>query len=866
MVLGNIADFSSIISSSDVFFRSRIQRVLEEACRTPMLYIVGGNGYGKSQSVRMFLDKIGAKYVNWLTIGEEDNDPELYWGKLLHSIIERDPQYGKALAEIGFPTTSAQIKKYIQLSRQVLENITQEKQYTILDNFHLITSNETISFLEKLEFKSNKLCVIIISHTEPAPYLMNEVARGAISLIDEETFKFTVDEIHDFFNENSIALKPTDVDKIMNATHGWPLAVWLLVTTIKRGKHRSDSNFIDDALEKVRNNIFSMIDIVEVTTTTEHMCKQLVKLSLVYDLPLAAKKAVVDDLSLILAHPRASDFIWFDSLSGDYRIQEFFIDFLQSKLFLLSDEEISDVYRTAAKWCDDNANWINAMRLYAKLKDWERMSNIALERSWEISSDQYDKFVSVVESVKNEQDDEFGHIAIMNEIVVPFFFRRIGKLDEAVERFKTGIARWEKSDVPFIGPLMFGFYNNMGFTGIERAVITHEYNFDKYFLKAYEIYNEKIKPPYGVIDEIPCPTLNSYACMVGYGAEQQEIEQYIFAIRETSNVLLHTFNGSCYGLDDLAEAEYACFTLHMEAALRHAKRSISKAHEKQQYEIEAAAVILLIRCGMYRGDYHLVDAMMKRLKSMLNTKSFTNRQLFYDLAAGILGVHTGIQSIIPRWLTSDDVNFPIKSEKYVKEQTIRMACMLELGRYEDVLNVEMVGDRGIKEAMPLFGFVMMNAFKSVAAMKLRYNDLALKYLEDAYNNSLDGAVQFVFILLRKNMRELAEFAISSDSCTVPKKWLESVALKATAYAKRTAAIAVQYKKDNGIEHKIILSDREKQILKDLYRGLSRQEIAETQFLSINTIKTIMQTMYTKLGAESNIDAIRIAIEHNLLQV
>jgi len=54
-------------------------------------------------------------------------------------------------------------------------------------------------------------------------------------------------------------------------------------------------------------------------------------------------------------------------------------------------------------------------------------------------------------------------------------------------------------------------------------------------------------------------------------------------------------------------------------------------------------------------------------------------------------------------------------------------------------------------------------------------------------------------------------------------------------------------------------------LSDLYHGLSREEIAATRHISINTVKTVLQSVYIKLGANNNVDAIRIAIEKKLVE-
>jgi DNA-binding NarL/FixJ family response regulator len=50
----------------------------------------------------------------------------------------------------------------------------------------------------------------------------------------------------------------------------------------------------------------------------------------------------------------------------------------------------------------------------------------------------------------------------------------------------------------------------------------------------------------------------------------------------------------------------------------------------------------------------------------------------------------------------------------------------------------------------------------------------------------------------------------------------------------------------------------------LYLGLSREEIAASRYLSINTVKTALHSLYNKLNANNNASAVRIAIEKRLL--
>lgn len=61
-----------------------------------------------------------------------------------------------------------------------------------------------------------------------------------------------------------------------------------------------------------------------------------------------------------------------------------------------------------------------------------------------------------------------------------------------------------------------------------------------------------------------------------------------------------------------------------------------------------------------------------------------------------------------------------------------------------------------------------------------------------------------------------------------------------------------------------LTDRELEILRCITNGLSNRQIVETLFISINTVKTYVRSIYGKIGAESRAHAIIWGVQHDLL--
>ncbi|WP_246060593.1 response regulator transcription factor [Nocardioides dongxiaopingii] len=62
-----------------------------------------------------------------------------------------------------------------------------------------------------------------------------------------------------------------------------------------------------------------------------------------------------------------------------------------------------------------------------------------------------------------------------------------------------------------------------------------------------------------------------------------------------------------------------------------------------------------------------------------------------------------------------------------------------------------------------------------------------------------------------------------------------------------------------------LSERELQVLHLITNGRTNQEIVETLYLGMNTVKTYIRTAYRKIGVESRTQAVLWGVHHGLLE-
>jgi LuxR family maltose regulon positive regulatory protein len=164
----------------------------------------------------------------------------------------------------------------------------------------------------------------------------------------------------------------------------------------------------------------------------------------------------------------------------------------------------------------------------------------------------------------------------------------------------------------------------------------------------------------------------------------------------------------------------------------------------------------------------------------------------------------------------------------------------------------------------LFEQVEMLAIEAFIHYKMKDKRKAFAVLEEAYRTASPNEILMPFIEMGKDMRTLTAALLKEGGGKIPKPWLEDVYRRSSTYARHRSHVIAEYMRANGITGTIVMTPREKEILSDLSHGLSRADIVASHGLSINTVKMVINNIYTKLGAENLADLIRIAVERKLI--
>ena len=839
--------------------RPRIDGILSQAADCELVYVVAGSGYGKTQAVSGYIRKQEDAVVRWVQLTESDNVVSHFWENLVHNVSLDNPDLALKLGEAGFPETPMRFKQFAGILRTTEHR--SNKLFFVLDDFHLIRSEQVLAFTERCaHLDIPGACMVIISRKEPEINAVSLFSKGKATIITEEELCFTDSEISDFLGRCGIQFSIRDLPMFADATKGWALAVNLLAIVLKRTPEN-----LGRALGTMRQNIFKLIQLEAFDDFPEKLKKTMVQLSLVSDLPYAFSLEIADYGSIVEDTPQLASFLWFDSFSDDYRIQPLYLEFLQSKQDILSPPEKQGLYRQAAHWCTENGYQMGAMDFYAKSRQFGLMLKTLLSNPFRLPRDTCEHYLGILENLDpSEEEYADENYLLLTNLFIPLLLVGAGRYDEARERTDGIIREWERSDTPFSTNLLYTAYSNLAYIDTYTCTVTHRYESAAYLKKALEYYKKLEIPPEEIKGAFAVADVRSYACLIGEGAGPAEIDQFIESTNETIAYSLEIERDLYYGYDDLVECELAYYRNQLDLARQHAHTAVAKAKEKNQYSIEAMAEQYLLSLTLHDGDYPLALEILKQLRDHLDNPNFWNRQLLYDLFTGSFYSKAGLPEMAPSWFAMEVKEMANEIRIPGRELSVGARYLIAAKKYSQALTVLCISYPREPQERFLFSELSLSLLSAVAKARTGDEEGAVADFGNAYRMSFNGEFEMFFIEFGKDLHPLVAAAAARPDCGIPQEWLKAIDRKASIFAKKASIIRGSVKREKNIHETAELSGRELEVLKDLYQGLSREEIAENQYLSINTVKKTLQSIFTKLDANNSVDAIRIAIQKKLI--
>ena len=841
----NSADTHHSFSNSFHFKRNRLNQLFMEAMKYPMIFVCAGAGYGKTTAVHDFLQDYQANTV-WVQLSERDNVGVRFWENFAHCITQINQPFAASLNKLGFPDTAEKISQY---HIQLRSHAHMKQRIFVFDDCHYIEDPSVIRFVEEaIRELPVGITVFMISRSTPRINTAGFISKDQIFNVSEDELRFTDSELAQYFRTQGISLKPDTLRTIMQDTEGWAFALNYIVRSYKKAP--GYEGYLRNAM---KTNIFKFMETEVWNNTAPPLQNFLVRLSLIDHLSVELLALLAGNSSdLVNELERQSAYVRRDNFINAFLIHPLFLEFLAAKQDLLSPEQRKETYKIAGEWCNRNGFKIDALSYYEKIGDYSAIVSMFLGSSPQIPYD----IACFAEGVLNRAPPEaYDTVPYLASTHIRTFICQglLDKSDELAAYYEARYINLPKGDL-YRRYTLGSVYYCWAVTRSLMCASNDVYNFDLIYKKLCECYDKPIDPG-NLIARTPA----QWFCVTGFSRKGAPLE-YIEALTRSREYLSKCFTGYGTCEDELAHGELLFYQGDAHGAEHLIVKGISKARAMKRSVVVQRALFYIIRISILQGNYIKAQKALDEIKVNLNDAKYFGRFTDYDITQCWYYYTLGMPEKAPDWLKE---NFSIYAHAcFIENYANQMKARYFYAVRNYPLLLSYIQDMKKRESL-LFGRIEMLAMEACIYYKLKDREKARASFEEAYENASPNEIIIPFIELGKDMRTLTAFLLR-QTCNVPAAWLEDINRKSTLYAKRLAHVITEYKRDNRLMDKVVISPRESEILKDLSHGLSRTEIAASRNLSINTVKMLVNNIYMKLGAENLADAIRIAAERKIV--
>ena len=829
--------------------RPAVDRLLKDAFQMPLVTVIAGAGFGKTQAVLAALKEMNCNSA-WMQLSELDNHATRFWGRIAYIFKEHNHNLYESLISLGFPESITAFDRFLRL---LAEELTQKERFImVFDDFNLIHNKTILNFFELfIDAPIYNLSIVLVSRTKPEFNLTGMMSKGLMTQISEDDLRFSKDEMDAYFEKQGFDLGESVSSDIYSNTEGWVVAIYLVGLAIQKGDINKKNPILAAKID-----IFDLIEKEIFLLASKVLQDFLINISVLDAIPSGLLKELVNnDYSLISEMMQISLFIYYDSSSDSYRLHHLLREFLLERKSRLQEDEITKMHLTAAKWYEKNNNTVEAIEHYRECGCYNEIFDIIFSIPSHVSEETADSLIELIE----QAPDEIAQSRPIIRVARAKYMFNNNRLDEAKRELLIIQKEYEvlpktKENQAILGEV----YTYLAFI----SIVNLDYEFEELFKMADECLPDGSK----LVDYRTTIAEGVNACSIK-NPSAGELKRHQNALFNTMPYASRVMNGCSYGLEYLNAAESSLYTADLRSAEKYAYQAIYRSKRYLQYDIEYMANFVLVRIFTAKGNYTKVSEIIEQMGENIETINISSCISHYDVIKGWFYVKIGMTDKVPKWIKYEEETRKILAPVHMgREYLVRSDCLLAEERYYELLAYMEQTDRVYEDRGILYARIQNKITKAIICHHMGDHKESMDVLYEAYELTNPNGLIMQFVEYGNKMRTLIHATRQNEYCKIPKEWLNTIYTKSSTYAKQLVQVVSEYNEAHelGNNDQAKLSKREMEALTYLCRGLTREEIAESCYLSVSTIDNTLNKIYDKLGAVNSAEAVRIAKEKNLL--
>jgi LuxR family transcriptional regulator, maltose regulon positive regulatory protein len=356
--------------------RPRITKLIAQGTRwCPLTLVTGPPGAGKTMALSLWAAAEPGT-VAWVGLDEFDNRPEVFWSYVMAALRRVGAASPRALraAERG------RVGDEGFLLRLAAALAAQDPPVTlILDDMHLLTEPRVLQGLDfVLRNVGPGLRLAASSRMDPMLPLHRYRLAGGLTEIRASDLAFSTSEAGLLLAQHGQTLTADLLESLTRRTEGW--AAGLRLAAISLGAHPDPGQFVKELISEDRALTSYLVD--EVLNVQPPEVRDVLLSTSILD-QLSADAAVeltgnerAAGIMTALVHANA----FIQSLgSGRYRYHTLFGEVLRLKLRREYPDRMVALHQRAARWCQRNGLLTDAVRHAARAGDWQLAAALVID-------------------------------------------------------------------------------------------------------------------------------------------------------------------------------------------------------------------------------------------------------------------------------------------------------------------------------------------------------------------------------------------------------------------------------------------------------------------------------------------------------
>jgi LuxR family transcriptional regulator, maltose regulon positive regulatory protein len=357
--------------------RPRLDHLITRGTEGPLTSVTGPPGAGKTMAITLWAaGRTPARPLPWVSLDDYDNEPKIFWSYLLAALDRAGadvPPLPAATARCG------EVDHAFLLQLAAVLAVQDPPVVLVLDDLHVLTEPAVLDGLAYVLRNARPgLNLLASSRMDPLLPLHRYRLAGELTEVRAEHLAFTVTEAAQLMAQHGVRLPGPDLERLTRHTEGWAAGIRLAALSLDG--HPDPGQFIKEFDSEDSAITGYLVDEV-LSAQSPATRKLLLRTSILDRVSADLADELTDDgqaRSLLPGLAQTNAFVQ-PVGHGWYRYHALFGAALRLKLRRESQGRVADLHRRAAQWFRRNGCLSEAVRHAGDSGDWQLAARIVLD-------------------------------------------------------------------------------------------------------------------------------------------------------------------------------------------------------------------------------------------------------------------------------------------------------------------------------------------------------------------------------------------------------------------------------------------------------------------------------------------------------